>query len=96
MPIVSVFERILVVTVANVIVQETESTGNPTMRSRTTMRPLCMFCLITKLKSTCLHFSHHLCIMTLQDKLFSAPLKDPKTILDLGTPVMPRRETSAC
>ncbi|SMR41418.1 unnamed protein product [Zymoseptoria tritici ST99CH_3D1] len=28
---------------------------------------------------------HHLCIMTLQDKLFLAPIEDPKVILDLGT-----------
>ena len=31
------------------------------------------------------YLSHHIFLLTLDDKLFLAPLQDPKNVLDVGT-----------
>lgn len=63
----------------------TASTGNRMMRSRTTTKPLCRISLTRPLPFGLTDVeSHHLCIMTLKDQLYLAPIEDPKSILDLG------------
>jgi len=39
---------------------------------------------------------HHLCIMTLRDKLFLAPINDPKRILDIGRSIRNPRNEAVC
>lgn len=49
---------------------------------------VCSFCTLTmqpEFGLTSNQRRHHLLLLTLNDKLFLAPLKDPKRVIDIGT-----------